>query len=413
MSNSFHLSLQQARNLQLAAQGLLKAPSKKATRADVRNAIQRMQLLQIDTIHVVARSPYLVLFSRLGDYQNIWLEQLLENQCLFEAWAHEACFIPIEDYALHRSYSHARRHWGIHGARRIWEQHRPHMQALLEHVRHNGAVKSSDFERKDGKKGGGWWGWKDEKRWLEAWFALGELMIARRDNFSRVYDLAERVYPPARHYTQYPVEEVHQIFIARAVKALGITQARWINDYFRTTPKLKPTELYPLIDEGTLIEVRVEGWTQPAFIHRDYLSLARKAAREQLEASHATLLSPFDPLVWDRERAKVMFDFDYRIECYTPEAKRKYGYFVLPVLVEGQIVGRLDAKAHRGLGMFEIKALYLEPQIKPSDRLLQALAQALRSCARWHQTPSITINRTSPSTLQKKLKYFLKSEATL
>jgi uncharacterized protein YcaQ len=398
-----HLSLQQARNLQLAAQGLLAPPTKAATRADVRKTIRRMQLLQIDTIHVVARSPYLVLFSRLGAYQNSWLEQLLANQSVFEAWAHEACFVPIEDYALHRSYSNTRRHWGIHGARRVLEQHRPHMDALLRHICQNGAVKSSDFDRSDGKKSGGWWGWKDEKRWLEAWFALGELMIVRRDNFSRVYDLTERVHPAALACQEHTIEQVHQIFIARAVKALGIAQARWINDYFRTKPKLKYTDLAALLDDGTLMQVTVEGWSQPAVLHRDYLPLARKAAREQLNASHATLLSPFDPLVWDRERALAMFNFDYRIECYTPEAKRKYGYFVLPILVAGQIVGRLDAKAHRSLGVFEIKALYLEAGIQTSDALLHGLAHAIRDCANWHQTPTVQINRTSPVGLKKKL----------
>lgn len=397
------LSLQQARNLHLAAQGLLTPAAKPATRADVLKAIQRMQLLQIDTIHVVARSPYLVLFSRLGQYEPAWLDQLLARKALFEAWAHEACFIPIEAFALHRSYNDARRHWGVNGARRALQQHRKHMHTLLDHVRENGAVKSSNFERSDGKKSGGWWGWKDEKRWLEAWFALGELMVARRENFARVYDLTERVHPGAAAMAKLPIEQVQRSFTEQAVKALGVTQARWINDYFRTKPKLKDADLAPRLDDGTLIKVAVDGWRQPAYVHRDFLATTRKAAREQLAATHTTLLSPFDPAVWDRERALTLFDFDYRIECYTPEAKRKFGYFVLPILSRGRIVGRLDAKAHRSDGVFEIRALYLEPGVKADDVLLHDLAAAIRQSAVWHTTPTVLITRCDPAGLRRRL----------
>jgi uncharacterized protein len=396
------LTLQQARNLHLAAQGLLAPPKRKAKKQDVLDAIARMQLLQIDTIHVVNRSPYLVLFSRLGAYKTVWLEELLAEQKIFEVWAHEACFAPVDDYALHHAYNQERRHWGVNGARRLLRTHKKHMHALLEHVRVNGPVKSSDFERKAGS--GGWWGWSDEKKYLEAWFALGELMIARREKFQRVYDLTERVHPPARLQEKPSFKAVQQNMIERAIKTLGITQARWVNDVFRTKPRLKDADLQPLLKTGRIVQAQVQGWAAPAYLHADHLPLAQAIASGKQRATHTALLSPFDPVVWDRERALAMFDFDYRIECYTPEAKRKYGYFVLPVLRRGQLVGRLDAKAHRSEGVFEVKALYLQPGVEPSAASAADIARAIAASAAWHETPTVKLGKCTPVGFKKTLK---------
>jgi uncharacterized protein len=398
------LTLQQARNLHLAAQGLLAPPKRKAKKADVLVAIARMHLLQIDTIHVVNRSPYLVLFARLGAYKTQWLEELLAGQQIFEVWAHEACFAPIADHALHHAYNAARRHWGVNGAQRLLKTRKKHMHALLEHVRAHGPVKSSDFERKqeNGKgSSGGWWGWSDEKKYLEAWFALGELMIARRENFHRVYDLTERVHPIAHQLPRGSVEHAQQAMTERAIHALGITQARWVNDVFRTKPKLKDGDLKALLDAGRIVQARVQGWGNPAYIHTGHLPLAQAIAQGKQRATHTTLLSPFDPVVWDRERALAMFDFDYRIECYTPEAKRKYGYFVLPILRRGQLVGRLDAKAHRSEGVFEVKAMYLQPGVQINEPLAADIARALSVNAAWHETPKVKIGRCTPVVLKK------------
>ena len=193
MATPIVLTPQQARNLHLAAQGLLRPVRARATRRRLLLAIETMQLLQIDTIHVVARSPYFVLFSRIGAYPPKWLDQALEAGDIFECWAHEACFAPIADLALHWHGANARDgHWAYKGAQRMQREHRDRLDSLLGHVRASGPVKSSDFERAN-KGEAGWWGWKDEKRWLEALFALGELMILRRDNFQRVYELSERV----------------------------------------------------------------------------------------------------------------------------------------------------------------------------------------------------------------------------
>lgn len=393
--NAIRIGLQQARNLHLAAQGLLARPRRRASKADVLAAIARMRVLQIDTIHVVARSPYLVLFARLGAYDPAWLDELLAEGVIFECWAHEASFAPTTDYALHRSYRDERgKHWAMRHARRARSAHAAEMEALLEHVRAHGPVKAADFARPQGAPADGWWDWKHEKRWLEALFASGELMVARRERFQRVYDLSERVLANAgAASTAAPAED----FTAAAVRALGITQARWINDYFRHGPRLKDADLDARVAAGELLRVEVAGWQRPAYVHADHAGLLAAAAAGRLRATHTTLLSPFDPVVWDRERAAAMFGFDYRLECYTPAPRRRYGYYVLPILHRGRLVGRLDAKAHRADGVFEVKALYLEDGVAPTTALAEAMLGAISRCAVWHGTPEIRLGRSEPS----------------
>ena len=399
------LTLPQARNLHLAAQGLLTTPRRKATPSDLRQCIQRMQLLQIDTISVVARSPYLVLFSRLGTYPQTWLDAALASGQLFETWAHEACFAPVEDLLLHRSYNQAtRRHWGLINGQSVQARQRTELDALLAHIGTNGPVKSSEFARTDGKTSGGWWDRKDEKRWLEALFASGELMVARRDSFQRVYDLAHRVHPHLAHAPLPAAAEVHTGFVEKAILALGITQARWVHDYFRQKPRLKDADLDALVAQGVVQRVEVQGWTAPGYVHHQHSELLEKAAAGQLRATHTTLLSPFDPVVWDRERASALWGFDYRIECYTPEEKRTYGYFVLPILHKGALIGRLDAKAHRAQGVFEVKALFVEEGVKLSEAAVRAVAEAIQRCADWHGTPEVRLGRTVPDALLERLR---------
>ncbi|MDZ7920346.1 winged helix-turn-helix domain-containing protein [Rhodoferax sp.] len=406
------LSLAQARNLHLAAQGLLQPPTRVARRTDVAACVQRMALLQIDTIHVVSRSPYLVLHSRLGDYSREWLEETLAGGAVFETWAHEACFAPADDLHTHRAYNRqARQHWGLANARKMAATQRVHLDKLLAHIRDKGPVKASDFERTEGK-GGAWWGWKDEKRWLEALFAHGELMIARRENFHRVYDLSERVAPQMLQLVdEAHLETLNTVLIEKAVTALGITQARWIHDYFRTKPRLKDADLDALVDAGTLLRVAVEGWDAPGYVHASQAALLKKAQAGKLLATHTALLSPFDPVVWDRERASTLFDFDYRLECYTPEQKRVYGYFVLPILCRGELIGRLDAKAHRAEGVFEVRALHAQPGMVWSDEQLADVAAAIQRSADWHGTPSVRITRTQPAKLAAAMRRALKGLA--
>ena len=193
-------------------------------------------------------------------------------------------------------------------------------------------------------------------------------------------------------------------FVLGAARALGIAQARWIADYFRTGKKYKDADVETFVDAGDLIRVPVRGWDVPGYVHRDNLPLLLRAHRGGLRAAHTTLLSPFDPVVWDRARASALFGFDYTIECYTPGHKRRYGYFVLPILHRGRLIGRLDAKAHRVDGMFEIKAVFLEPDTKVTESLVTDVAGAISKCADWHGTPRVLVRKSNPAAFAKVLR---------
>lgn len=407
VSAGYAISARQARHLQLAVQGLLNPPRARATRGRVLDAIRRMRLLQIDTINVVARSPYLVLFSRVGHYELRWLDDLLKRGSIFECWAHEACFAPAEDLALHRSdYSLRAHHWAYKHAQRMHRDQRAGMNKLLAYIREHGETKTSDFDAQ--RTSSAWWGWKDEKRWLEALFALGELMISRRENFQRVYDLPERVLARMR-VDEADARDVKHEFMVGAVRALGIAQAKWIADYFRMPKKHKDADLQPLVESGELVRVDVRGWEFPGYVHRDNLPLLKRAQKSRLQATYTTLLSPFDPIVWDRDRARVMFGFDYTLECYTPGPKRQYGYFVLPILSRGELIGRLDAKAHRANGVFEVKAIYLEAGVEATSDVVADIAEAIERCAAWHGTPKASVRKSKPAALAGALRKKLRA----
>lgn len=393
------ISLPAARALMLNAQGLLQPRSKAAKKADVLDAIRAMEMLQIDTISVVNRSPYFVLWSRLGNYKMKWLDDLLADGALFEYWSHAACFLPIEDYPLYRRLMLD----GLKGwtnARKWLDEHSELVKQVMKLVHERGPVRSSDFERTDGQKGA-WWNWKDEKVALEALHSLGDLMIARRHNFQRLYDLRERVHPTWHDSHAPPYEEVRRVMTLKAVKALGIASANWIPDYFYMPKQGIKPYLEQLADQDALIRVNVEGWMDSFYVHPDHQTALKKA--ESLKPTLTTLLSPFDPLTSDRKRALDLFNFDYRIECYTPAPKRRYGYFTLPILWRGQLVGRLDPKAHRKDKIFEIKTLHLEPGVVVTDEMVADLANALRACASWHETPEVVVRISDPPDAAERL----------
>jgi len=391
------ISIATARHLMLAAQGLANPPKRPAKKKDVLAAIRRMGVLQIDTINVVARSPYLVLWSRLGDYTPAWLDELLAQGALFEYVSHATCFLPIEDYPLYRrSMLDSPRGW-----RSVPEWVRKHpklVKLVMDRIRREGGLRSADFET-DQKRAGAWWYWKDEKTALECLFILGELMIARRQAFQRVYDLRSRVLPgwhDGPHAANVPTRaDVLQSLTLQAVEALGVALAAWVPDYFRLPKTGNARRLEALADDGRLQRIAIAGLPGPAY--------RSPAAVSVDQANITTLLSPFDPLVWDRQRLKDLFGFDYTIECYTPAPKRRFGYFTLPILHRGALVGRLDPKAHRALGQFEVRALALEPGVEPSDDLVEGLASALRRLAAWHGTPEVIIRRSEPADLAGRL----------
>jgi uncharacterized protein YcaQ len=396
------LSQEAVRGLQIAAQGLVARQSVPTTKTDVRQMIRQMYVLQIDTIHVVARSPYLVLWSRLGEYPQRWLDDLLAEGALFEYWAHAACFLPIEDYALYRRLMLNRFTWHENRWSPWLQAHSALVEKLLTHIREHGSVRSADFERTDGQQSG-WWNWKDEKTALEGLWVRGDLMIAKRQNFQRVYDLHERVLPDWDDTQAPTLERVHETFVLNTVKALGVTKAAWIADYFRLYKKTAQTVLAKLIKAGQLETVQVEGWDGPGYFHPDHRVAIEAAQEGQIPLSKTTLLSPFDPIVWDRARAQELFNFTYQIECYTPAPKRIYGYFTLPILYKNALIGRLDPKAHRKEGLFEVKALHLEPGVKPDEAMVAELKAALQACADWHHTPQVVIREANVRGLAKRL----------
>lgn len=396
------LSQDAVRGLMIAAQGLQQCPPSAATKADVRQIIRQMHALQIDTIHVVARSPYLVLWSRLGDYSQRWLDELLAEGALFEYWSRAACFLPIEDYPLYRRPMLNRITWNEKRWRLWMEAHAELVDKLLMRIRENGPVRSADFERTDGAKSG-WWNWKDEKTALEGLWMRGDLMVAKRHNFQRIYDLRERVLPDWDDARTPSLEVVHETLVLNTVKALGVTKAAWMADYFGLYKKLARSVLEKLAKRRQLQTVQVEGWDVPGYFHPDQRDAVEAAANGQIPVSRTTLLSPFDPMVWDRERAQDLFNFTYRIECYTPAPKRIYGYFTLPILYNNALIGRLDPKAHRKEGIFEVKALHLEPGVIVNDALVAEVKSVLQACAAWHKTPQVIVREATEPGLAERL----------
>jgi hypothetical protein len=385
------LSLTAARHLHLTAQGLLKKPRRRAQPDDILSTIQRMSLLQIDTINVVARSPYLVLFSRLGGYPQQWLDEALSRGDLMEYWAHEACFLPKTDFALvrHRMLAPDKMGWKY---RKEWmEENAAEIQALLEHIHHNGPVRSADFEHP--RKGtSGWWEWKPHKRHLEGLFTSGKVMVIGRHNFQRIYDLTTRVMPHWNDERDLLIQaEAEELMLQNSARSLGIFRGQWLADYYRLRQPALSDLLARWQEEGRVIPVEVEKLGL-MWLHADLLPQLDAALAGKLTATHSAVLSPFDPVVWDRKRAEQLFDFTYRLECYTPAPKRQYGYFVLPLLHQGRLVGRMDSKMHRKTGVLEIFAVYLQDGVRVSQTLEKGLMQAINDFARWQGATRIELN---------------------
>ena len=385
-----HLSLADARNLHLAAQGLLNKPRRRASLEDIPATISRMSLLQIDTINIVARSPYLVLFSRLGNYPAQWLDESLARGELMEYWAHEACFMPRSDFRLirHRMLAPEKMGWKYKDA---WmQEHEAEIAQLIQHIHDKGPVRSADFEHPR-KGASGWWEWKPYKRHLEGLFTAGKVMVIERRNFQRVYDLTHRVMPDwddERDLVSQTEAEI--IMLDNSARSLGIFREQWLADYYRLKRPALAAWREARAEQQQIIAVHVEKLGN-LWLHDDLLPLLERALAGKLTATHSAVLSPFDPVVWDRKRAEQLFDFSYRLECYTPAPKRQYGYFVLPLLHRGQLVGRMDAKMHRQTGILEVISLWLQEGIKPTTTLQKGLRQAITDFTNWQQATRVTL----------------------
>ncbi len=382
MINRHHVAL-----MQLSSLGLLSSPATEPLKSDVLQTIRRMGILQIDTISVVNRSPYLVLWSRIGNYDPVWLEKTHEEGALFEYWAHANCFIPMEDYPIFRRKMLERAtHW--------WQvsdwvnDHQDMIEFVKETIKEKGPQKSSDFPKRSGVNNG-WWDWKDEKIALDMLWTKGDLMIPFRKNFQRFYDLRENIIGFNDDKDIPDLTKVNEILVEKTIQILGATRSKWIADYYRLKKKDVQKSIQTLIDHKIIFLIDSDDFPEGVLVHKNNLPLMNQAMNGKLKAEYTSILSPFDPLIWDRTRTKELFDFDFTLECYLPASKRKYGYFSLPILHDGQLIGRMDSKAHRKEKTLEIKNLHFEAWFNPDDHFLDEFKQTLSSFANWHQTPNI------------------------
>jgi uncharacterized protein len=366
------LSNAEARRIALAAQGFAdRRPTGRVDRRHLRRVLDRMGLIQIDSVNVLVRSQELPLFARLGPHPRTMIDDATRDGELFEYWVHEACHVPIGLYPLQRwaMISHPR--WK--GLRAWASEHADLVGGVLDRVRDDGPLVAADLAMRVGPKGS-WWDWDDGKLALEHLFRTGEVAVRRRPkDFARVYDLAERVIPAAvREQPGLAEHEAKKELLVLAARHHGIGTASDLTDYHRLSHTR--SLLAELVEEGRLTMTSVEGWEKHAYLHPDAVLPRRISAR--------ALLSPFDPVVWNRERVERLFGVRYRIEIYVPAPKRQYGYYVLPFLRGDELVARVDVKADRAAGRLLVQSAHGEPGVHAAD-VAEDLAAELAAMAAW------------------------------
>jgi uncharacterized protein YcaQ len=375
------ISLAQARRIALAAQGFTDPrPAGPVTRRHLRRVVGRTGLLQIDSVNVLQRAHYLPAFSRLGAYPTDLLDRSAYRapRDLFEYWGHEASLLPVAlQPALRWRMAEAHVHaWGR--MQRIARDSPDLVGWVLDEVRERGPITAAEIEEDVPRPTTTQWGWNwsDAKAALEWLFWIGEVTTARRNSaFARVYDLTERVLPAAVVQTPTPSEaEALRALVEQSAASLGVAAEIELRDYFRLPVAGFKQALADLVEAGTLIPVTVRGWKPRAYLHA--------AARFPRKVDVATLLSPFDPLIWERARTERLFDFHYRIGIYTPPGQRVHGYYALPFLLGDRIVARVDLKADRKAGVLLVPGAWAEPGHDPGA-VAERLAGALRELADW------------------------------
>ena len=372
------LSRAQARRVALAAQGFCDPPHRVPTLRTLDRAVARTGVLQVDSVNVLARAHLMPLYARMGPYDVDLLRRASSGQRqrrLVEYWAHVQALMPVELWPLMRHrmdhYAAQRGKWGIRAEPEVAAR-------VLAAVRERGPVTARHLDQEfSGPRSTEQWGWNwsDARRTLDFLYMAGEVAIAGRStSFEVVYDVPERVLPP--HVLEAPVpsqQDAERELVRRAARHLGVATTAALRDYYRMPVAATSRAVADLVDAGELVPVRVEGWERPAWLAADARLPRRVGAR--------TLLSPFDPVVWNRDRAHDLFDFHYRIEIYTPAHKRVHGYYVLPFLLGDQLVARVDLKADRARGVLQVRAAYAEEHA-PAPAA-EALAAELRRLAGW------------------------------
>lgn len=388
-----------------AANGHLHAP----TPDHVYDTVARLGSVQIDTLQMVRRSHYVTLWSRLGQYDPADLDRLAydpQQRRLFEYWKHAACAIPLEDYRWvlatmqhYRSGGGWRQQWGDE------PENRPVVKHVLQRITQEGGLKASDF-KDEREKGGAWWDWKPTKLALEYLYNRGDLMIADRVNFQRVYDLPERVLPDWVDTTPPTPKETMRFRVAQAARAAGIGTERHIADYAYLKAGTAKPHIAALVKDGTLFEVQVAitaDSTATLLVHRDHVETLQQAAGGAITPQRTTFLNPFDSLFWTKGRDELLWGFRQTLEAYRPQEKRIWGYYCLPILHRDRLVGRFDPKLERKTGTLILKALYLEPDVTLSDELIADIAAAMRDFLAWHDAHNLAIERSDPPTFGKRM----------
>ena len=383
------ISLAAARRIALSAQGFAAPRSTRPAGTKALNSVtDRLALIQIDSVNAFERSHYLPAFARLGSYDKSSLDSILTSDRFTEYWAHEASFIPTTAIPLLRWRMQEYREW--FGAN---ENHWVHSNAtmmtwLLAELREKGPLRASQIEHESNERRGPWWGWSDVKRGLEVLFRQGDVTTTGRTNFERHYALPEQAWSSEVIESEIPKSDAVRELVRISARALGIGTAKDIADYFRLRQREVTPALAELCDAGELVQVQVPGWPE---------TWLDPSVRRPRSVNRDALLSPFDPIVWNRDRALRLFDFHYRIEIYTPAPKRVFGYYVVPVLLGEKIPARLDLKNDRLARVLRVRASWSEAALSdPSERRDAAtrIAQLLRETASWQGLDSIEVSET-------------------
>ncbi len=377
-------SSSEARRIALGAQGF--ADPRPRGRIDIRHlrrVVDRIGLIQIESVNVAVRSHYMPLFSRLGPYPMSLLDDAVYSRKeLFETWAHEASFVPVKHYPLFRQRMQHAEPW--RRIARFAKKYPGYLDAVLEEVRSRGALAASELED-PGSRTGPWWGQGKGKVALEWHFSRGAVCVCERRNFARVYDLTERVLPPEALNGRAPdIDGSQRELLLLSARSHGLGTARDLADYYRLSIPRSRELLRELASEGALREVNVEGWRDPAYLH--------PKARLPRGVEAQALLTPFDSLIWERARTERVFDFHYRIEIYVPQKKRRYGYYVMPFLFDEALAARVDLKSDRAKSRLLVKAAYLE-EGQDAGRVSEALAEELRLMAEWLGLEEVRVGR--------------------
>ena len=378
------------KRLAVVKQGLHQRPPSSA-QTDLKRIIERIGLLQLDSISVVARSHYLVMLARAGLYDPADLDALLDEGFLFESWAHAICQIPMTHYPWLHTWIQQRQanvtRWQLDS---LGDDMEEIVAQVRELVRQRGPLSSKDIE--SARRGpGGWWNWKPTKVALEYLFDLGELMVSHRVKFQRYYDLTERVLSGRNLTLNKTFADYQRWAVERGLRHLGIATSNHVADYYRLYKRVSADILKDMMGTGEVLPVEVEGWKDRAYIHRDDLEIMQDVQSGLHEPKMTLFLSPFDNLFWDRDRDLMLWDFHYRIEVYTPKSKRIYGYYVMPILHGCELVGRIDPKVDRKRKRLIFNALYLEKGARQSAALSQGLIKAIEEFMAFHGCESFEL----------------------